>query len=410
MRRLFLFSMIQIILSVFVLEARAQTYQLRGNLREWVKVFTHSPNELDIAETRLKLELLSAPREDISFKVKSYVTYEAISRQMSWNLQEAFIDYYSDLVDIRFGRQVIAWGKADEMNPTDILNPQDLSNLSEEKNIRKIGQTALTTKWKFYNFILEAIWKMEYDNMKLPPLDSRWAFFTIPGMMELPEPEYPPNRIQDTEWAFKLSRTISLFDFSVSYFDGWDNIATPIFVFDPVTQQIQLDSLKFFRTKMVGADFAGSVASFGLWGEAAYFITDDKEGPMVKNSYLQFVIGTDYTFNNGIKINLQYFQEVNKEKSDEEITSKLGIGIPLQQAASFRFEKSFGAIEQHSFEVYGIYDIKDRGIIFQPKLILSPADAFAIEFGVILYNGKEESIFGRFNKNDQVYLKGTYSF
>jgi len=48
--------------------------------------------------------------------------------------------------------------------------------------------------------------------------------------------------------------------------------------------------------------------------------------------------------------------------------------------------------------------------LFQPKLIFSPEDAFEIEFGVILYYGEEESIFGRFEKNDQVYLRSTYIF
>ncbi len=410
MRRLFLFSLMQIILFVFLRDTDAQTYQLRGSLREWVKVFTQSPAELDIVETRLKLELLSTISDNTSFKVKSYTIYEAISRQRKWNLQEAFIDYYTDFVDVRFGRQVIAWGKADELNPTDILNPQDLTNLSELKSIRKIGLVDLKTDWRFLDFNLEAIWKIEYEDMKFPPLDSRWAFFTVPGLEELPEPEYPQNRIKDTEWAFKVSRTISLFDLSISYFDGWDNIATPVLTFNPVSQQMQLDKLKNFRTKMVGADFAGSVSSFGLWTEAAYFITEKNDDPLVKNPYLQYVIGADYTFENGIKINLQYFQEVNKEKSDEEIISKLGIGIPLQQAATFRLEKSFGEIEEHSVEVFGIYDIKDNGLMFQPQLTLSPADAFEVEFGVILYYGEEESIFGRFEKNDQVYLTGTYSF
>ena len=410
MRRLFLLSLALIVLFVFSREADAQSYQLRGSLREWVKVFAQSPNELDIVETRLKLELLSAIGENTSFKVKSYSTYGAISGQKNWNFQEAFIDYYSDLVDVRFGKQVIAWGKADEINPTDILNPQDLYNFSEEKNIRKIGLTALKTEWKLSDFILEAIWKLEYDNVKLPALDSRWALFNIPGLEALPEPDYPRNRIKDTEWAFKLSRTISLFDLSMNYFDGWDNIATSVFSFDPVAQQIQLEKLKFSRTKMIGADFAGSVSSFGLWGEAAYFITEDNNDPLIKNPYMQYVIGSDYTFNNGVKINLQYFQEINKEKSDDEIISKLGFGMPLQQASTFRLEKKFGEIEEHSVEIFGIYDIKDHGLLFQPKLILSPEDAIDIEFGLILYYGEEESLFGRFENNDQVYLKGTYSF
>ena len=81
MKRLFLLSQALIILFVFSGEADAQSYELRGGLREWVKVFTQSPNELDIAETRLKLELLSTVGENTAFKVKGYGTYEAISKE-----------------------------------------------------------------------------------------------------------------------------------------------------------------------------------------------------------------------------------------------------------------------------------------------------------------------------------------
>jgi len=410
MKQLFLCTIISVITFGFCSDSSAQSYELRGSMRELIKVFSQSPNEVGLSETRFKLEFLSTLGENSAFKVKSYYINDGLNKKGTWDFQEAYIDYYSNFLDVRFGRQVIAWGKADEINPTDILNPQNLANISEDKGILKIGLMSLKTEWKFSDYILEGIWKPEFDDIKFPAMDSRWAFFTIPGLEELPEPEYPKNRIQDTEWAFKLSRTISLFDLSVSYFDGWDNIATPVLTFNPELQQMQLDKLKFFRTKMIGADFAGSVSSFGLWAEAAYFITENNDDPLVKNPYLQYVIGTDYTFDNGILINLQYFQEVNKEKSDEEIISKLGFGIPLQQAVSFRLEKSFGEIEEHSVEVFGIYDIKDNSIMFQPKLILSPEDAFEIEVGVILYYGEEESIFGRFEKNDLVYLKGTYSF
>lgn len=252
MKRLFLCTIISVIIFVFLSDISAQTYEIRGSLREWIKVFTESPNELDLSETRLKLELLSTLGENSAFRVKSYYIYDGLNKKGIWDFQEAYIDYYSSFLDVRLGRQVIAWGKADEINPTDILNPQNLSNLSEEKGIRKIGLLALKTEWKFSDFILEGIWKPEFDNMKFPPLDSRWAFFTIPGLEELPEPEYPSHRLQDTEWAFKLSRTVSQFDFSISYFDGWDNIATPVFTFNPGSQQIQLDKMKFFRTKMIG--------------------------------------------------------------------------------------------------------------------------------------------------------------
>jgi hypothetical protein len=67
---------------------------------------------------------------------------------------------------------------------------------------------------------------------------------------------------------------------------------------------------------------------------------------------------------------------------------------------------SFGYAETRNVEIFTIYDIKDRGLLLQPKFSVSPEDAFEIEFGYILYNGTDESVFGRFEKNDQVYLKG----
>lgn len=419
MKPFILFTILVAIMSASLSHINVQAYEIRGSLREWVKVFTQSPNELDLSETRLSLELLSTLGDNTAFRVKSYYIYNGLEKEGLWDFQEAHIDYYSYLLDVRFGKQVIAWGKADEINPTDILNPQNLSNLTEDKSIRKIGLMELKTEWKFHDFILEGIWKPEFDNMQLPALDSRWAFFSFPGLTSLPEPVYPENKLEDTEWALKLSRTISMFDFSISYFDGWDNIATPELTFDPQTQQMVLNRQTFHRTKMFGADFAGSIGSVGIWGEGAYFRTEDKYGtdPIIKNPYFQYVIGADYTFGCNIKINVQYIQEIitkldndAEEEAEGEIISKLGMGLPLQQATSFRVEKKFGEGGAHSVELFGIYDVEDRGILFQPKLIISPVDALDVEIGMIFFDGEKESIFGRFTSNDEVYMKCTYSY
>ena len=419
MRRLVFLIMIFTMGFIPRLLINAQTYEIRGNLRQWVKVFNKSPQSTDLLETRLKLELLSTIGRNTAFRVINFYVYDGLKKSDSWYFQEAYIDYYSRMLDIRFGKQVIAWGKADEINPTDILNPQNLANITEDKSVRKIGLVSLKTDWKFYDFILEGIWKPEFQSMQLPPLNSQWAFFNIPGLTELPSPSYPANKLENTEWALKLSRTISMYDFSVSYFDGWDNIFTPNIVFNPVTQQMQLDQLVFHHTKMIGADFAGSIHSVGVWGECGYFRTEDTEGsdPFIKNPYVQFVVGADYTFGYSIKANVQYFQEyitkVNddvEEESEEAIISKLGIGIPLQQAASLRIEKRFGAGEVHRVELFGFYDIKHQGMMLQPKLVLSPEDAFSLEIGMMIFDGDKESIFGRFGNNDEVYLKCTYSF
>ena len=42
-------------------------------------------------------------------------------------LDEAYADFYLRNTDIRIGRQVVSWGTADGINPTNYINPSDLS-------------------------------------------------------------------------------------------------------------------------------------------------------------------------------------------------------------------------------------------------------------------------------------------
>jgi hypothetical protein len=401
------------------LDAQTLPFALHGNVREWVSTFVHSPAQMSLSETRVKLELTSVIGQSSAFRALSYYTYDGLTRTGALELQEAYLDYYSDIVDVRFGKQIITWGKADELNPTDVLSPQNMTYVLEEKALRKLGLVFLKTEWNIADFTFSAIWKPEFDYTRVPSLDSRWAFFTIPGLGSLPPPAYPGREVKNTEWAFKLSRTIERFDLSVSWFDGWDNIFTPVFTFNPATRQPQLDGLVFHRTRMLGADFASVDGPVGFWGEGAFFRTEDPDGndPNVRNPYVQFVLGADVDCGDALKVNLQYFQEIitrigsdAERNAEERVTSKLGLGLPIQQALTCRIEQKFGEGEAHKVEVMTIYDVKHPAIMIRPKLVYSPEDAVGVEVGGTIFGGKTESLFGRFRENHEVYVKGTYSF
>jgi hypothetical protein len=48
--------------------------------------------------------------------------------------------------------------------------------------------------------------------------------------------------------------------------------------------------------------------------------------------------------------------------------------------------------------------------MLQPKLVVSPEDAFLLEIGMVIFGGGDESLFGRFANNDLFSFKGSYSF
>ena len=407
--------------------AHAQGVDLRGSLRLWARGFISSPKEVDLLESRLKLEVVSTLGEHGAFFARLYGVSDARATgqarsddPLRLTLQEAYVDYYTDRFTLRVGRQIMAWGKADEINPTDVLNPQDLSNLLEEKLIRKSGIFAVKANWFFGDFDLETIWKPEFKPMLLPEPGSRWFPFPLPaGSTDLPPMTLPGRGFQDTEWAVRLSRTVGRFDLSITRFSGWDHIFTPVIALDPITQQAALVGRRFHRTRMLGGSFAGSVGSIGIWGEGAYFRTEDPEGNRadVRNPYVQLVLGSDYTFGSGLRLNIQYFRELltriddsTEERLEKATISKLGLGIPLRRALTARLALPFGFGEAHSVEAFAIYDLEESGFLLGPKLVLSPEPAFKVEVGAVLLSGEEGSLFNRLERNDNAYVRITVSF
>jgi hypothetical protein len=56
-------------------------------------------------------------------------------------LREAFVTVTSGPLEVRAGRQIIAWGRADGINPTDNLTGQDLTLLAPDDSDRRLGAT-----------------------------------------------------------------------------------------------------------------------------------------------------------------------------------------------------------------------------------------------------------------------------
>lgn len=414
---------------------KEKNLEFRGSIRQLVKMFSESPTEIDLLETRLKLELLSKVGDHVGFHVLNYITYQypsipqhgynkylpiVYNKGMGFNLQEAYIDLYSTYVDFRLGQQTIAWGRADEINPTDVLNPQDMTNITEDKSIRRKGLPMAKMDIKLSDVTLTAVWKPFFEYTQLPAYDSRWAFFEMPGITNVPDAKYHDMKLGSTEWALKLSATVSSVDFSFSYFDGYENIFTPSLAVDGNTlvkwrfNPLNLYPFKFsaHRTRMFGTDLATSFEGVGFWVEAAFFWPYDYKKTItnVKDPYVQYVVGFDYEFNYKIKLNVQYFQDINVYNYNDSTISRLGMSLPVKMALIVKLEKKFGDAEQYKAELFAMVDLKKYGFMITPKFHVSPVDALNIEIGYNIFWGKEQSFYSRFLYNHEPYLKCTYSF
>ncbi len=65
--------------------------------------------------------------------------YEYNEQINQFQLREAYADLYLGDFDLRAGQQIIAWGRADGINPTNNLTPQDYFVRSPEPDDIRMG-------------------------------------------------------------------------------------------------------------------------------------------------------------------------------------------------------------------------------------------------------------------------------
>ncbi len=250
-------------------------------------------------------------------------------------LDEAYIDYSVGNFDFHFGKQIITWGKADGISPTDNITPWDFSDILDTDDER-IGVVSLKADYYFGNWSLEGVVVPTFTASILPSQNSRW----YPELLNrIPNPYYPvldskflqttynfldpilpDENFRSAQIAGKLSSSLYGWDFSLSYYYGYDDLlvyhkSQPLSN-DSVFVRLQL---RYFRRKALGCDFSTTFGKWGLLGEVAYFFTADPNGtnPEIDDPYFQYVMGIDRTFSNLIGDNnlfvlVQWIQEISK--------------------------------------------------------------------------------------------------
>ncbi len=215
------------------------------------------------------------------------------------NIDEAYVDFYAGKVDGRFGVQKFAWGRLDEINPTDNLNTEDFSEGGTNDEIeRKIGVPSL--KVNGYSDIanIEIGWIPAYVPYRLPQPGERW----FPSVLKPPDVIHtgalvgdipvstayqdiglPPGTAGNSELGARISKYTGGWDVSASYFTGYDPMPLMNALVDLKAEVKNPLALKYttsadvtmvpeiHRMHVFGCDFTTTISSFTVRGELAYF-------------------------------------------------------------------------------------------------------------------------------------------
>jgi len=357
-------------------------------------------------------------------------------------VREAYVQLFGFLtpnLDVKIGRQRIAWGTADKLNPTDNLNPYDLEDILDFGRHR--GSDAISLEYYFNSeFSLQGVYIPIFQPANMPV--GIFANALTPSM-ELPQgmilknftdtiliPNYDLD--ESSTAGIKFKGFASGFDFSMSYVWGRDGMPIAFYnTFIPVDTigGVCINSqLSFYRTHIFGVDMAGGIGGVGVWAEAAAFLPENEvvmkndltalyplsPVPVIQDSivlkkeaYVKYVVGADYNFANGAYLNFQFMHGFINESGKD----------ALNDYFFLRFEKKFFEDKLKLAPIGGGFivsdwdDVKNNyAIVYIPEISYMATDNAEITLSAAIFDGKGNNMFANLKDYSMMMFKLKYSF
>ena len=351
-------------------------------------------------------------------------------------LRELWVDFRIGGLDLKLGKQQVAWGKTDGYKLLDILNPTDYREfLLMDSEDSRIPIWMANIKYYFTpKHNVQFIWMPNYEpNFQALP-GSIWALNPVNSVQLLGTSpiahvvgKKPANTLQNSDIAFRYEGQIGeKFDFTVNYLHRWDQnnvfpaliriIPAPftlVFLEEPERQNIFGGSFTTTFDNLLGMEdlvIRGEVAYF--YHKTMYMLEPNNFHP-VKRDNLQAVIGFDknvWFLGKAWMVSLQVFEDLIFNYPGFPISS-LGGGKQKTH------EESFTALVGTDFsnqrwkpDVLFIWNLTQNGGWVRPRVSYEISDKLKATVGFNVFWGKQDDSFGQMTVNDQVFAEIKWSF
>lgn len=363
-------------------------------------------------ESALKLRVRKPGFGDGYAELRFRKGFEFGEQISEFRVREAYVNMYTGPFDIRFGQQIVVWGRADGFNPTDNITPKNMLARSPDEDDRRMSNFLLKTTCNLSPLRLEAVWIPVYEPSVLPV-----QLFPFPEGTFLGEPDYPVWDLSNSGFGIKLDLGLPSFDGSISYFYGFNpfpGILAGDLVINGSKVEIPLIP-KPYRLHVLGTDFSTTLGSLGLRGEFAFRKSNEDYNAFVHipNPDFQAVIGLDKTWGD-FSLILQYigryvidFQELTLpvdpvDQMAYELASKNRLLASQQNEMSHSISFRPALMLMHEtliLEAAGIYNFTTEELFLRPKLAYNISDALTFTLGGEIYTGPDETLYGMIDQS-----------
>ncbi|HBB92876.1 MAG: hypothetical protein A2X22_05860 [Bacteroidetes bacterium GWF2_49_14] len=249
------------------------------------------------SETALRMKATSGARGQAFADIRFRTGAEFGKAFTEIDVREAYADLYLGKFDLRAGKQISSWGRADGFNPTDNLTPKNYFVRSSDPDDMRLGNFMLRGRLKPWSFLI-----IEADVVPwYIPSNYRFDLVDMPDFVTIESPTHPGYIWDKSTVAAKLDLILSAAEGSVSWFSGYDPmpVLRPGALPNPPFTDFSLSLYQVpFRQQTLGADFATIILKTGLRGEFAWKkpIVSEEPDPLLPAEEIQWVLSLDREF------------------------------------------------------------------------------------------------------------------
>ena len=345
-------------------------YSVYGNIKASTSYNNVKNKGISSAKLSTNTHFDYSINDNLKFKstINAYVDNQTdIKDDNDIDLNEAYLRAkISSKIDFTIGRQIVVWGKSDNIRITDIINPMDLSTpgMTDIKDLR-LGRFmtkldyATSRTWNLSAIVLH---ENRYSTMA-----KKGSDYYIPMRF----PSKPNNNIDNTGFAFSASANLQGSDIAIYASNDYvDN--------------------KTYKTNMLGFAYNIVKGSYLFKTEAAYF--DNYDSDLV-NSKIDSLAGIEYT---GFTDTTLSFEVANKNEQIQYALRATKSYINNTLDLTLLYNAYGKDLDEGAFvRVWADYDISDK---------------FTSSLGFIQYQGAKNTQWEAWKDNDRLFASLAYNF
>ena len=396
------------------------------------------PNRSDTAELRGRVfaEGRVEPSEHVRLTVSGFAEGLLAKRPAvagSADLEretDGILRAHEAVAEIRLGRfdlyagyGRVVWGRLDELQPTDVINPLDISRFFfEGRNEARLPVALVRGRWYFRDDVtLEAVYVPVFRRGRFDQLKESSSPFNIvspfavdvvcirapcpPVPLAIEEVE-PAKGWGSAQGGARFSATTGRLDWSVSAYRGYE----PFALYETRTGQLTAAAIptisiaaRFPRFSMIGGDFESVIAKeWGIRGEVALFTDDSFQGDepsIVRGRSFDAGFGVDrragsYQFSGTVLVHRgDTDQPTPLERSD----------VSLIVSADRHFAR-----DRYQVRAFSVFNPAEDSAFVRTIALARLGDRVALEGSAGWLAGEGRDTIGRFADSDFVYLRLKY--